>query len=82
MASIQILELRPVEDQIEDLSVDITSSIHGGDGFVENFFDSIDRFLERILDDVDIDVNQFLRCTGDLISGRINLGQYFGCLGL
>ena len=30
MASIQILELRSVEDQIEDLSYDMTGSILGG----------------------------------------------------
>ena len=30
MASIQVLELRPVEDQIKDLSYDMTDSIRGG----------------------------------------------------
>ncbi len=45
MAGIQILELRPVEAPIEDLSYDMTSSIQGGqDG--ESFRD---RFLERWL---------------------------------
>ncbi len=36
MASIQVLELRPVEDQIEDLSYDMTGSIRGGG--VSEFF--------------------------------------------
>ncbi len=45
MASIQILELRPVEDQVEDLSYDMTGSILGGSNIdcIRNF---ISAFIE------------------------------------
>ena len=42
MASIQILEIRPVEDQVEDLSYDMTDSIRGGFDLGEWF----DQFLD------------------------------------
>ena len=53
MASIQILELRPLEAQVEDLSYDMTGSIMGGgdiDCVVEFVNDFIDAFTSGNLD--------------------------------
>ena len=45
MASIQVLELRPVDGQIEDLSYDMTGSILGGSNIdcIRNF---VSAFIE------------------------------------
>ena len=51
MASIQVLELHPVEGEIEELSYDMTDSIRGGG--LREFLAAIDACLEgfgKILD--------------------------------
>ncbi len=53
MASIQVLEILPVEAQLEDLSDDMTSRIQGGQEcstFQECFLDRWLRIQERFLD--------------------------------
>ncbi len=52
MASIQVLELRPVEDQVEDLSYDVAGNIAGG-GVIEDvglLIQQLLLFSEKVLD--------------------------------
>ena len=53
MASIQVLELRPVEGQIEDLSYDMTDIIRGGTirGAYECLFKGIGALLDELRGD-------------------------------
>ena len=53
MASIQVLELRPVEGQIEDLSYDMTDIIRGGtvQGAYKCLFDGITLLLAELQGD-------------------------------
>ena len=53
MASIQILEICPVENQIQELSYDMTDSIRGGgvEEFVESMLNCVGQFLEDAGDD-------------------------------
>lgn len=70
MASIQILEICPVEAQIEDLSDDLTDSIRGGSIklFTEAILDCVGDFLQ---DAASQDFNPFLsagtflKCVGN-----------------
>ncbi len=75
MASIQILEIAPVEAQIEDLSDDITSSIHGG-----SIFGQIDMLVDAIIDLIGGTSDQVINCTLSFLRGESTLGQYIDCL--
>ena len=71
MASIQVLELRPVEAQIEELSYDMTDSIRGGDLFdaVKILVECYSDFIRDISDgrsDPDI-FRDFARCYNDAV---------------
>ena len=73
MASIQILELRPVDGQIEDLSYDKTGLIMGGDDAGFDLLDCAAAFLEKVGAQLSGDgltpgelytfLGEFLRCT-------------------
>ena len=75
MASIQILEIPPVEAQIEDLSDDITSSIHGG-----NIFEEIGRFVDELIRFVGGETDKTIQCTRHFLQGRLSLGQFIDCI--
>ena len=75
MASIQILEIAPVEAQIEDLSDDITSSIHGG-----SIFGPIDRLVDEIIRLVGGETDAVIQCTTRFLRGQLSLGQYIDCI--
>ena len=69
MASIQVLELRPLEYEVEDLSSDMVGSIRGG--FTEEnlgIFNCLGRFFND-LEDPDVSATQAL-------------GNFFDCLAL
>ncbi len=69
MASIQVLEIRPLEYEVEELSSDITDSIRGGisEGNAA-IFDCLGRFFNQ-LEDPDITATEAL-------------GNFFDCLAL
>ena len=52
MASIQVLELHPVEAQIEELSYDMTDSIRGGSllGAYDCVFDGVQKIFRELQD--------------------------------
>ena len=50
MASIQILEIRPVEVEVEDLSIDVTGSIRGGNEKIDQIYHCFAEFLTALTD--------------------------------
>ena len=73
MASIQILELRPVEAHIEDLSYDMTGSIVGG--IEPTYFDCVGNFLKDLGREL---TNPFLN-PGNVLA---IIGEYYSCIAL
>ncbi len=69
MATIQILEIRPVEYEVEELSLDITSNIRGGVDVDDN---------AAILDCLGI----FFEAVDSGVSPLTAIGNLFDCLAL
>ncbi len=70
MAKIQILEIRPVETQVEDLSYDLTDSIRGGgvEEFTQAILICVGDYLQAGADEIFDPLGatgNFLRCIGD-----------------
>ena len=70
MASIQILEIRPIEDQIEELSYDTTGSIWGGSRLTELYACVIQLWIDLAAAESPTDVYnaqiEFATCVDDV----------------
>ena len=66
MASIQVLEIRPLEYEVEDLSYDMTDSIRGGVGFeLIGLLECVGDLVDEVAEDGTVGVRpvaEFFRC--------------------